>query len=734
MEEPARLICPECDLVYRVKRITPGKKYTCKNCGSALAAADGSDAAFGANTRSAGADFSGSASRPRVETASGSDLMRLPKLVEELTQRLESLKMNGEGGEGDSGLAMRESAARLETELSRLGDALNGRLTELDAKIAEATKIDAVQAIQEKLIRRLDEVEDKFQERLLVRFGEVEGRLAVVADKTVDPEILSVVRQEIRESRDSFQNILGNLKEQTDAQQRDFASTLARLQQQGKAQKVELAAALATLQEKGEAQKTELASILAGLQEAAEAQKTEFDAVFSRFIEKSEAEKTELAAALTGIREAGQAQKEELAATLSGILEKGGAEKSELTAAVDALREAGEAQRKEIDAAFLQLRERADAEKSELTAVLAKIQEAGEAQKKRLDGAVAGFLEKEGAERSGAASVLERIEEIGQTHSAELAAALAAFQEKNEEQSAAVASLLSPDAERPATTVEVDIDELADRLAAGMRTQHPLLDEETGKVVDVLAKLADELVKEQSANTVRLDHLATEIHNATTQLSQYEDWRKALPDKVADEIGATVEARVVGPIAGALSRQAPAILSELQDSKLVDIVSRSVREAQRPLLREILSGSRAGLPWWGFMSLLIPLLLIMAFLFWPGGEDMLLHEIARTREEIGRGQDQIIAAASEAADGSAEMGDRLAAMEAALKSIHEDAVIHAQNNARLEEEVKTLRSGVESRDKMLAEYNDVVGKLNGKIRAYEQRLTQLGVSPASVGE
>lgn len=278
----------------------------------------------------------------------------------------------------------------------------------------------------------------------------------------------------------------------------------------------------------------------------------------------------------------------------------------------------------------------------------------------------------------------------------------------------------------------MDIDELADRLVAGVRGRSPLLDAETSKVVDALAKLADELVREQNANTVRLDHLTTEIHNATTHIAKLDEWRGDLPDKVADEIGATVEARVVGPIAGALSRQAPAILSELQDSKLVDIVSRSVREAQRPLLREILAGGRAGLPWWTFMSLLIPLLLILGYLYLPSDDATIQQELTHAREELVRGQEDIIDIVQQA--GGGEANDRLSGIEAAIKNIRDEAMVHAQNNVRLEEEVKTLRAGMSTQDKALEEYKAVVVKQDGRLHQYERRLTQLGVSPSSLGD
>ncbi|MCC8190942.1 MAG: hypothetical protein LIP77_09985, partial [Planctomycetes bacterium] len=148
---------------------------------------------------------------------------------------------------------------------------------------------------------------------------------------------------------------------------------------------------------------------------------------------------------------------------------------------------------------------------------------------------------------------------------------------------------------RPAgTTVEVDIDELADRLVAGIRGRTPLLDSESSSAVDALARVADQLVKEQNANSSRLDALAAALRAAMAGIANLEEWRAQLPLQVAEDIGRMVDDRVVGPVSAALSRQAPAILSDLQDSKLVDIVSRSVREAQRPLLREILSGGRQG--------------------------------------------------------------------------------------------------------------------------------------------
>ncbi len=145
-------------------------------------------------------------------------------------------------------------------------------------------------------------------------------------------------------------------------------------------------------------------------------------------------------------------------------------------------------------------------------------------------------------------------------------------------------------AHQPVET-NINIDDLATKLMAGLRMRAPRLDADSGSAVDALARVADELVKEQNTNSARLDNLAGEIRQTITTVGRLEEWRTDLPVQVADEIGRTVEERVVAPISSALARQAPAILSDLQDNKLVEIVSRSVREAQRPLLREILAGA-----------------------------------------------------------------------------------------------------------------------------------------------
>jgi DNA repair exonuclease SbcCD ATPase subunit len=291
-------------------------------------------------------------------------------------------------------------------------------------------------------------------------------------------------------------------------------------------------------------------------------------------------------------------------------------------------------------------------------------------------------------------------------------------------------SLLAPPENAPDPTVEVDIDELADRLVAGVRGRGNFLDPDAESAVDAMARLADELVREQSANSSRLDKLAEEIRSATSGISKLEEWRGELPERVADEIGQTVEARVVGPISDTLTRQAPAILSEWHDNKLVDLVSRSVREAQRPLLREILAGGRRGVPLWLFASVLLPLLLILGYLFLPGdfagresGAGARDEEAAESLARIESGMNVV-----------ADNEDRLRNIEDAVLDIHSEALAHVKNATALEEEVKNLKAAIAERDALLNEYKDTLQKQVKRLQGYEMRLVQLGVSPKSISE
>ncbi|MCC8181162.1 MAG: hypothetical protein LIP23_09675, partial [Planctomycetes bacterium] len=287
----------------------------------------------------------------------------------------------------------------------------------------------------------------------------------------------------------------------------------------------------------------------------------------------------------------------------------------------------------------------------------------------------------------------------------------------------------------PPGTPELDLDYLARRIAGEMTRHAPAAaDPGNPSMVDALAAVAEQLVNGQNANTIKLDNLSEEIHSAVRALTELDNWHGRLPDRVADEIGRTVHERVVEPISTALAKQAPAILSELQDNKLVDIVSRSVREAQRPLLREILARGKGGIPAWLFAAVLLPLLLILGYLFLPGtfgdsGEDR-----ARLEGELSALADSVHRVEAGGVPLRADVEDRLQNIEEVVMDIHGEALAHAKNAAALEEEARGLRETLGERDRLIKEYTELLQRQVRRIRAYETRLTRLGVSPDSVEE
>lgn len=283
--------------------------------------------------------------------------------------------------------------------------------------------------------------------------------------------------------------------------------------------------------------------------------------------------------------------------------------------------------------------------------------------------------------------------------------------------------------EAPVLPPELDLDLLATKLMAGLRARASYPDEDSGTVVDALARVADELVREQSANSSKLEQLAAEIRQSVASMGRLEGWRNDLPVQVADEIGRTVEERVVAPISGALARQAPAILSELQDSKLVDIVSRSVREAQRPLLREIVTGGRGGVPAWLFASILLPLLLIVGYLFMPG--DTALTDNMQAMRAVADGLSRLEQTGMPL---TADLDERMQTIEDVVMDIHGQALTHAKNAAALEEEARNLRTTLAERDALIKEYSETLQNQVRRLRAYEMRLTRLGVSPETVAD
>lgn len=595
MDEPARLACPQCELVYRLKKLTPGRAYSCKNCGGPLlpaeAVATGGEggASVLAERASAIYDNAADVARGRAAMAAGqapeSDLSRLPKMIEQLIQRIDAVK-GLEIGEDEESPAVRLIAMneRLENELREFAEAVAGRLNELDERVGSG--------LGGEVRRGLDELDEKVAATLDGSARDMQEKVAAALDGNARDMHEKVAAALDGNARDLQEKVAAAL----DGNTRDMHETLA----------------------------LRLGELETRLEDLSE--------------------KTVVSSGnLDGLKDVLARQQESLA---------------------NALGEHREAQRRELDS----LR---DGQRQELAALR-------EAQKKHVD------------------------------------------------------ALLAPlESQAGNTTIEVDIDELADRLVAGVRGHGQVLDADSGSAVDAMARLADELVKEQSANTARLDRLAEEIHAATAGISKLEEWRGELPERVADEIGQTVEARVVGPISDTLTRQAPALLAEFHDNKLVDLVSRSVREAQRPLLREILAGGRRGVPVWLFASVLLPLMLILGYLFLPGvtdreRRDMTEEGLIRTEESLARAEERLA---------RIEAGmSPIASIEDLVFDTHNEALAHAHNVGRLEEKIRSLEKEIADRDVSINNYKDALQTQVRRLRAYEMRLAQLGVSPDTVGE
>ena len=254
----------------------------------------------------------------------------------------------------------------------------------------------------------------------------------------------------------------------------------------------------------------------------------------------------------------------------------------------------------------------------------------------------------------------------------------------------------------------LDIDGVADRVASSL-----------GERLGAAAKTRDE-------EFARLDRLTGEIKRVAAvveETSHRQDGLDRLPEMVADKVGRSVEDQVVGPVAKALARQAPEILAHVQDDKLVEIVSRAVREAQRPLLRELISGGRV-VPLWLFASLLIPMLLILGYLFIPEilGIDTGAENRMIVAEEVAKLRTQGVPLAAEDSAAIHDIGT-------VVNNMYENAWAQVRNYGSLETEMKNLRKTLAERDQLIADYNASLQKQSRRIRAYEIQLTRLGISP-----
>jgi len=134
---------------------------------------------------------------------------------------------------------------------------------------------------------------------------------------------------------------------------------------------------------------------------------------------------------------------------------------------------------------------------------------------------------------------------------------------------------------------------------------------------------------------------------------------------------------------------------------------------------------------WLFASVLLPLLLILGYLFLPG--DLIGVDVGRApvAEEV---TDALIRIETAGVPLAPDTEDRLRNIEDAVLDIHSEALVHVKNAASLEEEVKSLKATLAERDRLIRDYNETLQNQVKRIREYEMRLVQLGVSPTSIGE
>ncbi len=270
VEEPVRLACPRCDLVYRLKKYQPDREYACKRCGTALLPPD--DAAVARQNVASeptgqpgrkrsvrtGAASGGVSTGPGGSSGSGgsggSDLSRLPKLVEELTVRLEALdKLSMPGFEDTAAKldSLGETQRLLEERLARLDERVEGvleanlrdfavsleeRLSHLDgtleadvtagASVAEETRI-VLQALAERVADLDNRLTQSVGGDLYEKLGELKERIAGVAetfvDRAVTPDAIQAVRLELKSTHT---DLLQRLDEYRLAQQSELRTLL----------------------------------------------------------------------------------------------------------------------------------------------------------------------------------------------------------------------------------------------------------------------------------------------------------------------------------------------------------------------------------------------------------------------------------------------------------------------------------------------------------------------------
>lgn len=290
--------------------------------------------------------------------------------------------------------------------------------------------------------------------------------------------------------------------------------------------------------------------------------------------------------------------------------------------------------------------------------------------------------------------------------------------------------IITLDPKEPNKQVSQAINERLDSITAATHDSFQEIDHNLKEINTILADLTQVVGQEDRI----ADRVGDKVQSLVIQ-SQEPDI-EGISNRIADAVGKHVESQVVVPVANALVRQAPEIFSHLQNDQLSEVVLKSVRDAQRPLLREVINGRR-GVPLWLFASLLLPLLLILGYLFADvlglGGSEMQSERINDTiTRELSRLSATGVPLTSEDNARLRTIEGLMVNSENLMNTMYENAWAQVKSNGTLEAEVRNLRHSLEERDKLISEYNTSLQQQSKRIRAYEIQLTRLGISPDTV--
>ena len=197
---------------------------------------------------------------------------------------------------------------------------------------------------------------------------------------------------------------------------------------------------------------------------------------------------------------------------------------------------------------------------------------------------------------------------------------------------------------------------------------------------------------------------------------------------------------MVAPVAHAIARQAPEILAEIQDQKLVDIVTRSVREAQRPLIRELLAGGR-GVPAWLFAAVLLPFLFILGYLFMPHilgpGDDgerlaAVRDDLAAVEARLDAVDDGLGTVLNQGAPLAPDDRKRLYETHDRVMNMWENVWTQVAHNGALGAEVEALKAETARLKQENAAFKELLENKSARVHAYEIQLTRLGIAPENI--